>query len=128
MIEKLEGFPSNVVAFACKGQVTQRDYERVLIPAVEQALKQHEKVRIYYQIGADFSGIDPGAMWQDFKVGMGHLLRWERIAVVTEVEWIRHTMNIFSFLVPGEVRTFHSDQAAEARDWIVGGSGMAAKT
>ena len=119
MIKHLSDFPLNVVAFACKGHVTKGDYETVLVPAVESALKQHEKVRLYYQIDADFSGIEPGAVWEDFKVGVEHLLRWERIAVVTDVNWIRHTIRAFGFLMPGEVKIFPLDEAAKAREWIV---------
>ncbi len=118
MIETLDGFPQNVVAVACKGHVTRADYETVLIPTVEQALKQHDKIRLYYQIGTDFEGIDPGAVWEDFKVGMEHLSRWERAAVVTDVEWIGTTMKVFGFILPIEIRLFPLSQAAEARDWV----------
>ena len=119
MIEALKGFPANVVAFACKAHVTRRNYETILMPAVEDALKQHAKVRLYYQVDPDFSGIEAGAVWDDFKVGMGHLLRWERIAVVTDVDWIRHTVRAFGFVMPGEVRVFPIDELAMARAWIV---------
>jgi len=119
MIELLEGFPDNVVALTCKGQVSQTDYVKVLEPAVERALKQHDKVRLYYEIGADFDGIDPAAVWEDFKVGMEHLLRWERVAVVTDVEWIGNTMKVFAFLLPVEIRLFPLSQAGAARDWLV---------
>ena len=119
MIEALKGFPANVVALACKGHVTRSDYETALIPAVREALKQHHKVRLYYQIGPNFSGIEAGAVWEDFKVGMEHLLRWERIAVVTDVDWIRHTIRAFSFVMPGEVKIFPVDEMAKARAWIV---------
>ena len=121
MIETLKGFPATVLAFVCKGHVTKSDYETVLIPAVEEALKQKGKVRLYYQIDPDFSGIDPGAMWDDFKVGMEHVLRWERIAVVTNVDWIRHTIRAFSFVIPGVVKVFELPEAAKAREWIVDG-------
>ena len=70
MLERLMDFPPAVVAFACKGQVTRRDYETVLVPAVEAALEQHQKVRLYYRTDPDFSGFDSGAIWEDFKVGM----------------------------------------------------------
>jgi hypothetical protein len=121
MIEALTGFPTKVLAFACKGHVTKRDYETVLIPAVEGALKQAGKIRLYYQIDPDFSGIEPGAMWDDFKVGMEHVLRWERIAVVTDVEWIRYTIRAFSFVIPGVAKIFSLADAARARDWILDG-------
>lgn len=85
MIETLKGFSENVIAVVCSGHVMRYDYETVLIPRVEQALAQDKKVRLYYQIDADFMGIEPGAVGEDVKVGMEHLLRWERIAVVTDV-------------------------------------------
>ena len=84
MIEHLKSFPGNVLGFVCHGQVTKQDYRTVLIPAVEKALKEHDKVRLYYETASDFAGVEPSAVWEDTKVGMGHLLRWERFAVVTD--------------------------------------------
>ncbi|MGE0407896.1 MAG: STAS/SEC14 domain-containing protein [Amphiplicatus sp.] len=118
MIEPLSGFSTNVVAFACKGHVSKKDYKTVLEPQVEKALDSHDKIRLYYEIGADFEGIDPGAVWEDFKVGIGHLRRWERVAVVTDVDWIEHTMKMFSFLLPGDMKVFPAAEAAAARKWI----------
>jgi len=119
MIEALEGFPKNVLAFVCHDHVTRQDYEAVLIPAVTNALQENEKVRLYYETAVDFEGIDAGAVWEDAKVGFSHLQRWERFAVVTDVEWIRHTMQLFRFLVPGEMKVFPTDDAAKAKEWIV---------
>lgn len=75
MIQHLTDFRADVAAFACRGRVTKRDYDTGLVPAVEAALELHDRVRLYYQIDPDFSGVDPGAMWQDFKVGVEHLRR-----------------------------------------------------
>lgn len=118
MIEARKGFPPNVLAFVCHGRVTRQDYDTVLIPAVTKALEENDKVRLYYETASDFSGVDAGAVLEDAKVGFSHLNRWERFAVVTDVEWIRHTMQLFSFLVPGEMRVFPSDQAVQAKEWI----------
>ncbi len=118
MLETITGLPDNVVAFAAQGRLTRRDYDEVLTPAVEEALKRHPKIRCYYELGARFSGMDAGAAWEDFKLGIGHLTRWEKVAVVTDVEWIRHTMNAFRFLMPGEIRVFPTTEAAEARAWV----------
>ena len=119
MIRSLSGFPENVVAVVCEGRVTRKDYDDVLVPAVTAALRRHDKVRLYYEITPQFSGMEPGAIWEDFRVGMGHLLRWERIAVVTDVAWIRHTVNACRFLLPGKVRIFGGGETAAARAWIV---------
>jgi len=121
MIEVLSGFPPTVLAFTCRGYVTKQDYESVLIPAVEQALAQYKKVRLYYHTDPGFSGIEPGAMWDDFKEGMEHLFRWDRLAVVTDVEWIRHTFQVFSFVIPCAAKVFRLEEEAKARAWIVEG-------
>jgi SpoIIAA-like len=118
MIELLTGFPENVFAVACSGHVTRDDYRTVLIPAVEAALQRHPKLRVYYEVTPQFSGIDAGAVWEDFSVGMGHLSRWERMACVTDVEWIRLAVNAFRFLMPGNLRVFPVAEAAEAQRWI----------
>jgi SpoIIAA-like len=120
MIEQLAGFSENVVAVLCSSRVTKADYDSVLIPAVAEALRKHRKVRLYYETGADFAGLDLGAAWEDFKVGMESITRWERIAVVTDVEWIKHTVRIFSFLMPGVTKLFSRSEATQAREWIIG--------
>jgi hypothetical protein len=119
MINILTNFPDNVVAAAAQGVVTRHDYENRLVPQVEQALKRFPKIRCYYELGPQFSRMDAGAMWEDFKIGVEHLTRWERVAVVTDVEWIRHAVNIFRFLMPGELRVFATSEAAAAREWII---------
>ena len=119
MIDLLSNVPDNVIAFVFKGRVTKADYDSVLIPAAIKALEKHKKVRLYYEIGADFSGIDLGAAWEDFAVGMEHFTRWERIAIVTDVEWIKQMMMLFGFLMPAAMKAFPTSQAAQARAWIV---------
>ncbi len=119
MIENIESFPDNVVALVAKGQVTKKDYEQVLIPKVEAALKRHDKIRLYYELGSQFSGVDSGAAWEDLKVGVEHLSRWERMAVVTDVDWIQYLMNAFRVFMPGRLRVFATAQTSEARAWIL---------
>jgi hypothetical protein len=68
------GFDS-VVAVACEGHVTRRDCEDVLIPAVQATLRRHPKLRLYYEVTPQFSGID-AAIWEDFRLGMQNLSRW----------------------------------------------------
>ena len=118
MLEILQGLPDNVVAVTGKGQVTRDDYDKVLVPQVKTALSRHRKIRCYYELGPDFSGFDAGAMWEDFKLGVENLTHWERVAIVTDVDWIRHATQLFRFMFSGEIRVFTHAQALEARHWI----------
>lgn len=119
MIEMIEGFPENVVGILAKGGVTRKDYLEVVTPTIEKALKRNSKLRLYYELGLEFTGIDLGAEWEDFKLGIEHLSRWERVAVVTDVAWITHMIGVFRFLMPGEVQVFTTGDTSEARKWIV---------
>ncbi len=118
MIELLKGFPSNVVAISCHGNVTRRDYDEVLIPAVETALQSNAKVRMLYEVAPDFTGYDAGAAWEDFKTGMDHFTKWDRIAVITDIEWIAGAVKIFGLFLPSTVRVYPLADAAKARLWI----------
>ncbi len=122
MIVQLQGFPENVVAFAGRGQVTKADYVSSLIPVVEKAFAFHDRLRLYYELGGDFVGIDAAAIVEDFKVGMQHLARWERAALVTDVAWIADAVGLFSFLMPGAMKVFSTRNADQARSWIVSAS------
>jgi hypothetical protein len=118
MIVALQTFPKDVVGVLCSGRVTKHEYDSVLIPAVEKALQTERRVRLYYETTPDFT-IDPGAVWEDFRFGVEHFRRWERIAVVTDVDWLRHTIRAFSFLWPARLRVFPGAEVELARAWIV---------
>ena len=118
MITVLNGFPGDTIAFQCSGHVTRKDYDDVLKPAVEAAFKDHKKIRLFYKVAKDFDGVDAGAAWEDFSVGVSHLFGWERVAVVTDVEWIAHSIKAFGFLMPGVVKTFPLAQENGAREWL----------
>ena len=118
MIETLRDFPPDAVAVRCGGFVSKADYDQVLIPAVEQALKASERIRLYYEVAPDFAVISPGAIWEDFWVGMSHWTRWKRVAVVTDLPWIRQMVIVFGFLLPGATKVFALAQAEEARAWL----------
>lgn len=120
MIKILEGLPDNVIAASAVGRVTRHDYEAVLIRQVEAAAKKHPKIRCYYEVGADFSGMEPGAVWEDFKVKVGveYWTRWERVAIVTDVTWIAHVVNALRFLLPGQIRVFAIGEKEAASAWV----------
>ena len=118
MITAYDDVPDQVVAFRASGEVTAADYETVLIPAVEKTLARHKKVSLLYHLGPDFTGFTPGAMWDDTKIGFKHLASWERIALVSDVPWIRHMVQAMGFAIPATIRVFHNDQLQDAKRWV----------
>jgi len=118
MIEVMNDLPERVLGLKASGEVTADDYKTVLVPAIEEQLTKHRKVRLLYVIGAEFKGYTGGAAWEDAKVGMRHLTSFERVAVVTDVDWIENMIKAFGFAIPGEVRVFDDDDFEDARQWI----------
>ena len=118
MIEILSDMPDNVLAVSAKGKVTGEDYDKVLIPLLEEKLKGHEKIRLLYHLGKDFSGFTAEAMWDDTKVGIRHLTAFEKIAVVSDVEWIAGAVKVFAFIIPCPARIFGNEGLSEAKAWV----------
>ncbi|WP_231639666.1 STAS/SEC14 domain-containing protein [Mycobacterium sp. Marseille-P9652] len=115
----LDGFPDEVAAFAFRGRVTKADYDAVLVPAFEEKLTRHQKLRMYCEI--DATSLEPDAVWADSKFGVAHYFDWDRCAIVSDLPWVRHAAKfseLLGFLWPGKYRTFAAAQAEEARRWI----------
>ena len=118
MIETIPGLPDGVLGFSAKGTVTADDYESVIIPAVEAQFARQKKVRFLYHLGPEFTGFDVAAMWDDAKLGLTHFAGWEKMAVVTDVPWMRVTIEAFGLAMPGRVRVFHDSELAAAGQWV----------
>ena len=114
MIEMIKELPDNVVGIIAKGRVTNEECDNILKPAMERSLKRHPKIRLYYEVGSRF----PGAGWDDLDLAIDHLPQWERIAIVTDTGWVRHTVNALRFLIASEVRVFTMLEAEQGRAWI----------
>ena len=118
MLEIIQGMPDNVVAVSASGKVTGEDYDYLLIPLIEGKLKTLKKVRVLYVLGPEFTDFTAGAMWDDAKIGLRHFTAYERIAMVTDVNWILGAVKFFTFMFPCPVRIFGNERLSEAMAWI----------
>ncbi len=122
MIEPISDMPEGTIGFMASGEVTKDDYRDVLVPALREAAESGREMRILFVVGPEFETYDPGALFEDAKVGLDlgfvHRAKWRRCAVVTDVRWIRRAINLFGFMAPGEVHCMGLDELAAAREWI----------
>jgi hypothetical protein len=118
MITLLPNLPDNTIGLMASGWVSGTDYSEVVIPAVEAALKKHKKQKLIYELGSDLTGFAAGAMWDDMKLEIAHLNAWERVAVVTDVDWVSNATNLFKFVMPCPVKVFSFKDRAAAEKWI----------
>ena len=117
MIEALDGFPNDVVAYVCHGHVSEADYGRV-IADIDDKLARHDTLRMYCEVADDYTGADGDVAWRDWQSTFRSWFHWERGAVVTDVDWMRWATTLFGALLPGHWRVFPRAEAATARQWI----------
>jgi SpoIIAA-like len=122
MLELIDGLPGNVVGIAVSGRLTRQDCEDLLVPAMQKSLRRHEKIRLYYELNSRF----PGAAWHELDLGLDHATRCERVAIVTDIGWVRLTVKALRFLIPSKIRVFPTIQAEEGRAWITARPGSRA--
>lgn len=118
MLKLMTTLPDQFVGVSATRQVDAKDYETVLMPAIDCALRKHDRVRVLYQLTPEFTGFTAGAMRDDAKFGLANRKAWARVAVVTDVHWVAHAARVFAFLMPGPVKVFSNQERADAEKWI----------
>ena len=62
MIRLLADLPDGVLGLKAVDDVEKEDYENVVVPAIDQAIAQHGKVRLVYVLGPEFDDYEGGAV------------------------------------------------------------------
>jgi hypothetical protein len=119
VIRELSDMPAGVTGFETVGTIKAEDYRDVVLPALERASAAGE-VRFVVVI-PEFHGMSGGAVWEDLKVGIEHFSAWKRMALVTDIEWMKHMTRLFGWMTPGEVRHFPLAERDGAIAWAAAG-------
>jgi hypothetical protein len=118
MIEVLQDMPAGVAGIRVSGRVTANDFHQ-FTPTLDRMLDTDE-IRFVEVIASDYEGFGPGGLLADVKQGfrtVKHLRGFKRTAVVTDKEWIGHTLHALAWMIPGEVALFGLDQIDAAKQW-----------
>lgn len=109
--------PAGVLGLEAVDDVEKEDYQNVIVPAINEAIAQHGKVRVVYVLGPEFDDYEGGAVWEDLKLGARHPASFERMAIVTDASWAGPAVKIFSVLWPGQARAFPLSDLESAKRW-----------
>lgn len=118
MIQVISNMPVGTIGLRVSGKISEEDYRDVLVPTINAAMEQG-KVRLLYVL-EDEAGYKPGAVWADTKMWFKNLKGWERVAIVSDADWLENAVKAFGWLMPGEVKVFESDDVRDAKQWLVG--------
>lgn len=105
MLKPIPDLPEGVIGFEATGKIRASDFSDLLTPAVRKVWEQGKDVRIVL-VFERFGGISAGAAWHDIKLGLEHLTRWERIALVTDLDWMITATSLFGWMSPGKLKRF----------------------
>jgi hypothetical protein len=122
MLGPIADLPEGVIGFEATGEIQESDYRDVLMPAVRAMWERGQEVRIVLVFDR-WEGLSTGAAWQDLKLGVEHLTKWKRIALVTDLDWMITVASLFGWMTPGELKRFPVAQRAEAIAWAAGKDG-----
>lgn len=118
MIEVSKPNSTGMIEARFSGHIVRADYEDVLIPAIEAATADHERLRALVVFDDSFTGYDVSAAWADAKLGLSHWSGFDRVALATDVGWIKATARTFGVMAPCPVGVFALAEAEDARRWL----------
>ncbi len=114
----IDGLPDDVVGLDAEGVIEARDYDEVIVPLIERKLRDHDRIKLLYRVGRGFERYTAGAIWSDTRIGIKHFTRFSRVALVSDVSWIRHSVRLFAPMIPAEVHVFADSEIEAAKAWI----------
>lgn len=104
------------VTLKAVGKLTHEDYQE-MTPMLDAALQRVEEPRIRLLFdGTEMEGWDLRAAWDDFKMGLKHGSKFEKIAIYGNRNWQEIAAKVGSWFMSGEVRYFESH--ADAVEWL----------
>jgi hypothetical protein len=117
MITHIDNLPGTMVGFKATGEVDETDFTAVVMPKVKEAIERTGKLNYMLVLDTSVKNFSMGAWFKDAVMGIKHLTKWNRAAIITDVEGIKTFTEIFSVLMPGEFKCFEHSQMQAAIDW-----------
>jgi len=118
MLRRITDMPAGTIGFEAVGEVEDDDWEEAVEPVLRQEIAAGRNVRLLYLIGTRAREVEGDAMSADTGFRMRHATSYERVAVVSDEDWIRPALRALSFLLPGKAQGFHVRDLAEAKAWL----------
>ncbi len=118
MITYLENLPANVAGFKAIGEITEKDFSDTVMPKVKALIDKTNTLNYLLVLETSLKDFTIGAWMKDVWMGIKHLTKWNRAAIVSDVEAIRNFTDFFSYLLPGEFKGFEHNDLQQAIDWV----------
>ena len=107
-----------MVGFKAAWDVTKQDFDEVVIPCVKKHVEKNGQLNYLLVLNTSIKNFSFGAWLADVFMGLRHICKWKRAAIVSDSKALKYFTSIFSFFVPGEFTVYPHDQLKQAIDWV----------
>ena len=118
MLQFIKDLPSHVVGIRATGEINKEDYEKVLIPRMEELAKRQGEIDYLLVLETDLQNFNAAAWFEDLKLGLKNFTRWRKVAIVTDQKSVIWFSDMFDHLIPGHSRGFQLSELNEAIEWV----------
>lgn len=127
MLRRIDDMPAGTFGFEAVGDVDDDDWEDVVEPVLRREMANGHKLRLLYVMGTAAKDVDGDAVSKDLGFRARHASSFERVAVISDEDWVRPALRGLSFLLPGKAKGFRVHDLQSAKSWLaerepVGGS------
>ena len=120
MLRQMNDMPPGTIGFEAVGEVEDDDWEEAVEPLLRREIAAGEKLRLLYLLGPE-ADVEGDAMKADSGFRARHAKSFERVAVVTDEDWVKPALRALSFLMPGRARAFSVHDLPAAKAWLAEG-------
>jgi hypothetical protein len=118
MLRRMTDMPTGTIGFEAIGEVEDDDWEEAVEPVLRREIADGRDVRLLYLIGPDARDVEGDAISADAGFRARHATSFERVAVVSDEDWMRPALRALSFLLPGKAKGFRVHELAAAKTWL----------
>ena len=113
--------PAGTLGFEAVGEVEDDDWEDAVEPVLRREMAEGQKIRLLYLVGPEAREVEGEAMTADTGFRARHATSFERVAVVSDEDWVRPALRALSALLPGKARGFRVQDLENAKAWVAEG-------
>jgi hypothetical protein len=121
MLRRMTDMPAGTIGFEAVGEVEDDDWEETVEPVLRKEIAEGRDLRLLYLVGVAAGDVEGDAVKKDTGFRARHATSFERVAVVSDEDWVRPALRALSVLLPGKAKGFHVRDLDSAKTWLAEG-------
>ena len=121
MLHKLDFKEEHVAGFRWEGKFDEKAFKQSLVQFVPE-LQMRSRLNVYFEV-VSLTEVEAKAIWDEMKFDLQNFKdlqkKIEKVALVTDMSWMRTMAEASSSVIPGiRLKSFKFDEAEAAKTWI----------